>query len=143
MTTPLYLAIDQGGQSSRALMFDAQGRIRAQAQRSVVVSYPQPEWVEQDAEALYQSVLDVINEVGAMSVDRTGRIVAAGLATQRSSVVCWRRDTGAALSAAISWQDRRAYRWLEQFEHSKSITENRKSKVWYLPRDILLISPYR
>ncbi len=116
MTTSLHLAIDQGGQSSRALVFDVRGRILVQSQCAVAMTQPQPGWAEQDAEQLAQSVNAVVDSVTRQLGHACMQIVNVGLATQRSNVLCWRRDTGTALSAAISWQDRRAYRWLQQFD---------------------------
>jgi glycerol kinase len=106
---PLYLAIDQGGQSSRAILFDDDGYEVGRAQFAVPTERAGDEIVEHDAEVLLGTVQDAIHEV----IDRSqGQIKSAGLATQRSSVVCWDRDTGAPLSPVISWQDRRNAAWL-------------------------------
>lgn len=112
----LYLAIDQGGHSTRAMVFDQLGQVIAMARRSVEVNHPQADWVEQDPELLVSSVFDAISEVTDLLGGRTQAIVAAGLATQRSNVVCWDKLTGQALSPAISWQDRRTHQWLKQFQ---------------------------
>ena len=119
---PLYLALDQGGHASRALVFDAQGRPLARSLRTVGVFHPQPDWVEQDPEELVRSLQDAMREVcvelGAAAAD----IAAAGLATQRSSIVCWDPVSGAALSPVLSWQDRRASEWLTRFTpHAEAI----------------------
>jgi glycerol kinase len=111
----LYLAIDQGGHASRALVFDARGAVVARGLKEVHVHHPQPDRVEQDPEELIASIRAAIDAaVGALG-SRARAIVAAGLATQRSSIVCWDRATGTALSPVISWQDRRAHAWLGQF----------------------------
>ena len=112
---PLYLAIDQGGHASRALVFDRRGLACAKGLKTVGERRAQPGWVEQDPEELVASVRDAIAEALAALGPRASRIAAAGLATQRSSVVCWDRETGAALSPVLSWQDRRAHEWLAQF----------------------------
>jgi glycerol kinase len=119
---PLYLALDQGGHASRALVFDAHGVAQARSLREVQVHHPQTDWVEQDPDDLVTSLLDatrdVLQELGA----RSAQIVSAGLATQRSSIVCWDRVTGQALSPVISWQDRRAHAWLARFApHAEAI----------------------
>jgi glycerol kinase len=111
----LYLALDQGGHASRALVFDARGRALARALRKVGVFHPQPGWVEQDPEELVESLDSVILDVRRELGPRAARIVSAGLATQRSSIVCWDRITGTALSPVLSWQDRRAHEWLARF----------------------------
>lgn len=112
---PLYLCLDQGGHASRARVFDSRGGWRAGALREVGVRAPRPDWVEQDPEELVASLRTVMTEAIACLGARADRIVCAGIATQRSSIVCWDRETGAALSPVVSWQDRRARRWLEQF----------------------------
>lgn len=111
----LYLAIDQGGHASRALVFDARGALVAKGLTDVHVSLPRTDWVEQDPEELVTSVRAAIGAALAALGARAGEIAAAGLATQRSSIVCWDRQTGVALSPVISWQDRRAHAWLGQF----------------------------
>lgn len=111
----LYLAIDQGGHASRALVFDARGALIAKGLTDVHVSQSHADWVEQDPEELVASVRAAIGAALAALGARAGELVAAGLATQRSSIVCWDRETGAALSPVISWQDRRAHAWLTQF----------------------------
>ena len=112
---PLYLALDQGGHASRALVFDARGVAQARSLREVQVHHPQTDWVEQDPDDLVTSLLDAAREVLQELGARSAQVVAAGLATQRSSIVCWDRVTGQALSPVISWQDRRAHAWLARF----------------------------
>ena len=112
----LYLAIDQGGHASRVMVFNVMGEVVAQAIRKVAVFRPQPDWVEQDGDALESSIREALDEVAGILGDKCKAIVAAGLATQRSNVVCWDRKTGKVLSPVISWQDRRAYQWMRQFD---------------------------
>ena len=113
-SNPLYLCIDQGGHASRALVFDSRGVLHASSLREVGVHVPQPDRLEQDPEELVASLHAVIVEAVASLGDKADRIVGAGIATQRSSIVCWDRCTGAALSPVISWQDRRAHEWLSR-----------------------------
>lgn len=112
----LVLALDQGGSSSRALVFDVEGRVVARAQHEVAESRPAEDRVEQDPEELVASleraITDVAHELGTHAL----RIRTAGLATQRSSALAWERETGRALTPVFSWQDRRAAAWLTQFE---------------------------
>jgi len=112
---PLFLAIDQGGSSSRALVYDGRGNQICKAQRSVDVEHPRLGWVEQDATMLVESVTDVIQDVIRQLGTTQNQLRGAGLATQRSNIVCWRKSDGAVLSPAISWQDRRAYQWMDNF----------------------------
>lgn len=113
-THALYLCIDQGGHASRALVLDRTGAVITRAQRVVATQHPHPDWVEHDPEELLASLRDALGEVAAALDERARDLAAAGLATQRSSVVCWDRETGAALSPVLSWQDRRAHAWLGQ-----------------------------
>ena len=110
----LYLAIDQGGHASRAMVFDALGEVVAEAFVGVQTTYPQPGRVEHDPEAVVGSVHEAVDRVAQTLGPRVADIEAAGLATQRSSLVCWDRETAEALSPVISWQDHRAAGWLEQ-----------------------------
>lgn len=102
---PTLLVLDQGGQSSRALLYDARGTLICQATRAVATERPAPGCVEQDPEALVQTLRGCAAEVLA----EQGGATAAGLAVQRSSVLCWHRRTGAALTPVLSWQDTRAH----------------------------------
>src|SRR3990167_4147888 len=119
---PLYLCIDQGGHASRALVFDGRGALHASSLREVGVRTPLPDRVEQDPEELVASLRAAIEEAMTSLGDRADRIAGAGIATQRSSIVCWDRRTGEALSPVISWQDRRAHQWLDRFSaHTREV----------------------
>lgn len=121
----LFIALDQGGGSSRALVFDTHARVVAKAQQSVGVNSNANGWVEQDANELVESLVTVLGQVGQQLGTDINRLAAAGLATQRSNVVCWDRRDGSALSPAISWQDRRAHRWIQQFQaHNSEIRQS-------------------
>ncbi|MGA9854064.1 MAG: FGGY family carbohydrate kinase [Gammaproteobacteria bacterium] len=106
--TPLYLAIDQGGHASRALVFDISGKLQATAQAHIATLHMGRNRVEHDPAELLMSIKrackGIVRQLGA----RCAHIQAVGLATQRSTIVCWDRETGKALSPVISWQDRRA-----------------------------------
>jgi glycerol kinase len=114
-TPALYLCIDQGGHASRALAFDQTGAVIARAECVIATQHPQPDWVEHGAEELVASVHAAIGGVVTALGARVRELRATGLATQRSTLVCWDRKTGTALSPVISWQDRRAHAWLAQF----------------------------
>lgn len=108
----LTLALDQGGNSSRAVLFDAVGREVASA-HVPIATRRDGELVEHDPEELVRSLLTAARDACESPLAAGRPIAAAGLATQRSTVCCWDRNDGAALSPAISWQDRRHARWLE------------------------------
>jgi glycerol kinase len=116
------LAIDQGGHASRASLYTIAGELIGNASIPVHTHHPAPDQVEHDPEELVTSVQAAID--GAMRHAGSATIVAAGLATQRSSVVCWDTDSGAALSPVISWQDRRTAGWLESLaNHAPEIRQ--------------------
>jgi glycerol kinase len=106
----LVLALDQGGQTSRAIVFDGAGRVVAAHAVPVATHRPAPDRVEHDADELAESLRAAI--AGACQGLRRGSLFAAGLATQRSTIACWDRQDGRALAPVLSWQDRRNAGWL-------------------------------
>jgi glycerol kinase len=121
----LYLCLDQGGHASRALVLDGQGTEVTRAVRAVATRHVAPDQVEQDPEEVVSSVAAAARDALAALGPQRRKLRAAALATQRSSIVCWDRITGAALSPVISWQDRRAAQWLAQFEPQREEIEQR------------------
>lgn len=118
----LYLCIDQGGHASRTIVYDRQGVIIASAFCNIETEHPAKHFVELNPDKLIKSIKDSILQVLDDLGDKKKNIVSAGLATQRSNIVCWNKKTGEALSPIISWQDRRNTEWLEQFyEHNEHI----------------------
>ena len=120
----LTLAIDQGTHSTRAIIFDAGGRVVSMAQQPVSLNRQSRREIEQSPDEIRQSMQTVIDEVlNDRAVDRN-RIAAAGMATQRSSVLAWDRITGIPLSPVLSWQDRRVEdRLLTMMDHDQHIRE--------------------
>ncbi|WP_438957897.1 FGGY family carbohydrate kinase [Porticoccus sp.] len=112
MNDSLYLVIDQGGQSSRALVFDAHGTTTLLLRRAVATRFIAANRVEQVPADVVNSIRELLVDVA----DRLGpdlrRLQSAALVTQRSSLVCWHRQTGEPLSPVISWQDTRAAAYL-------------------------------
>lgn len=108
VTEPRFiLALDQGTTSSRALVFDAAGRVVAMAQRELPQSYPQPGWVEHDALRIWTDTLACAHEALLRAGVKADGIVAIGITNQRETVLLWERATGTPLAPAIVWQDRR------------------------------------
>ena len=104
------LAIDQGTSSSRAVVFDEQGKAVDSAQEEFAQIYPQPGWVEHDPEAIWDSVLSVTRGVLESSgIDRQS-IAGIGITNQRETTVAWDRRSGRCFGNAIVWQDRRTAR---------------------------------
>jgi glycerol kinase len=101
------LALDQGTSSSRAIVFHASGRIVAMAQREFRQIFPQPGWVEHDADEIWGSQFDVAKEALHRSGLQASDIAAIGITNQRETTVLWNRATGKPVHHAIVWQDRR------------------------------------
>jgi glycerol kinase len=101
------LALDQGTTSSRAIVFNHQGKPVAAAQKEFTQLYPQPGWVEHDATEIWSTqagvALEAITRAGIDSAD----IAAIGITNQRETTVVWDRRTGKPVYNAIVWQDRR------------------------------------
>jgi glycerol kinase len=101
------LALDQGTTSSRALLFNREGTVRAVAQREFDQIFPQPGWVEHNPDQIATSQIAVAREAltqaGASKVD----VAAIGIANQRETTMVWNRETGDPVYNAIVWQDRR------------------------------------
>src|SRR5438034_11372570 len=101
------LAIDQGTTSSRVVVFDDGGRVVGSASRELKQYYPQPGWVEHDADEIWQSVRDLLPEAVAAAKIDAKDIAGVGVTNQRETTVVWERTTGHPLARAIVWQDRR------------------------------------
>lgn len=98
------LVIDEGTSSTRAMLVNPSGLTGAMPQRALTTSYPQPGWVEQDAEEIWKLTLEAAREAVG---DDPSRVTAIGLTNQRETIVFWDRSSGMALAPAIVWQDRR------------------------------------
>jgi len=115
MSQTCYLILDQGGQSSRALVINATGQTLAHAAEAVATQTPDIDRVEQSVEELVDSLQQVAEQaVAQLAPAQRDNLVAAALVTQRSSMLCWQRDNLEAITPVISWQDRRAHRWLAE-----------------------------
>lgn len=100
------LAIDQGTTSTRAIVFDLNFQPRATAQIELQQYYPQPGWVEHDAEEIWAATLKVCREA-IEKIGGVANIAAIGITNQRETTIVWDRKTGAPVHKAIVWQDRR------------------------------------
>lgn len=105
MDKAFVLAIDQGTSATKCVLVDAVGAMVAKASAPLGERYPAPGWVEQDADELWRSVQQAVQQCLAQRPD--ARVVAVGLSTQRESAMAWRRADGAPLTPLLSWQDQR------------------------------------
>jgi glycerol kinase len=135
MAEPLILALDQGTTSTRAILFDAKGRARAEAGRPLEQFYPADGWVEHDAEAIFQASVEVLREAVPKAARDMAEVAAIGITNQRETVVIWDRRTGKPIHKAIVWQDRRTADVCERLR-----AEGREGEVTEITG--LLLDPY-
>jgi glycerol kinase len=98
------LAIDQGTTGTTALVIGADGKVAGRGYQEITQHFPQPGWVEHDADEILERTLNAARE--AISSSRVTPDV-IGITNQRETIVVWHRDTGKPLARAIVWQDRR------------------------------------
>ena len=101
------LALDQGTTSSRAIIFDHSGGIKAVAQKEFEQIFPKPGWVEHNPDAIWSSQVSVAAEAMSKSSIPAREIAAIGITNQRETTIVWDRATGNPIHNAIVWQDRR------------------------------------
>ncbi len=102
------LALDQGTSSSRSIVFDPNGQIKAIAQQELTQIYPQPGWVEHDPQEIWRTQLATAQEALRKAGISAHELRAIGITNQRETTVVWNRATGVPIHNAIVWQDRRA-----------------------------------
>ncbi|MEL7361164.1 MAG: glycerol kinase GlpK [Bacteroidota bacterium] len=113
---PYLLALDQGTTSSRAIVFDQAGRIRAVAQKEFTQHFPQPGWVEHDPQEIWSSQVGVASEAITRAGLRPRDFAAIGITNQRETTLIWDRATGEPIHPAIVWQDRRTAAFCDQLK---------------------------
>ena len=99
------ITIDQGTTNTKVLLINERGEVIAQAARALTQSYPHPAWVEQDADLLWQSVREALDECLAAVADPRPEAIA--ITNQRELVLLWDRQSGQAVGPVIVWQCRR------------------------------------
>jgi glycerol kinase len=104
---PFILALDSGTTSARAILFDHGGAVRAVAQKEFRQHYPQPGWVEHDANEIWTAQISVAVEALGKAGIGPKDVAAVGITNQRETTVVWDRQTGQPVCNAIVWQDRR------------------------------------
>ena len=105
--TRYVLALDQGTTSSRAILFDDAGAVRGVGQREFRQHFPQPGWVEHDAEEIWQSQLAAARDALVAGGIRADELACLGITNQRETTLLWERGTGRPVHNAIVWQCRR------------------------------------
>lgn len=113
---PFILALDQGTTSSRAIVFDQDGAIKAVAQKEFSQIFPSAGWVEHDPQEIWASQIGVAVEALGRAHARPKDIAAIGITNQRETTIVWDRETGDAVHNAIVWQDRRTADYCERLK---------------------------
>ncbi|HMD49100.1 MAG TPA: FGGY family carbohydrate kinase, partial [Bryobacteraceae bacterium] len=104
---PFLLSLDEGTTSARSAVYDEQGRRLEMEPAPIECRYPQPGWVEQDAEAIWRAQIESARRVLERVEGGARSIHAIGITNQRETTIVWERTTGKAVAPAIVWQCRR------------------------------------
>lgn len=104
---PVVLAIDQSTSATKAILFDTQGNLIGKQAVNHHQYYPQPGWVEHDADEIYKNVLAVTGQLLAAHSDLVSQVLCLSITNQRETFVVFEKDTGCPLYNAIVWQCRR------------------------------------
>jgi glycerol kinase len=132
---PFVLSLDEGTTSARAGVYDRGGSRVALKSRAFESSFPQPGWVEQDAEQIYRVQVDAAREALSAAGASASDVAALGITNQRETVVVWDKTTGAPVYPAIVWQCRRT---ADDCAALRASTDAR----WIEARTGLVIDPY-
>lgn len=118
MTNKFIMALDQGTTSSRAILFDEEGKIFHTSQQEFKQYFPQSGWVEHDPEQIWSSILSVI--VGVLSEKNisASQVVGIGITNQRETTVVWDKHTGKPVYNAIVWQSRQTAEICEELREA-------------------------
>lgn len=116
------IALDQGTTSSRAVLFNQKGEIIGIAQHEFQQIFPNPGWVEHDAEVIWQTQLSMLQKVISENKVDYNSIAAIGITNQRETTVIWDRATGKPIYNAIVWQDKRTAFICEELK-AKGLTD--------------------
>ena len=129
------VALDQGTTSSRAIVFNKQAQVVAQAQREFKQIYPKAGWVEHDPMEIWSSQSSTLIEAVARAGIRSDDIAALGITNQRETTIVWEKSTGRPIYNAIVWQCRRS---VEFCEHLRAQGHEQKVK----DKTGLVLDPY-
>lgn len=131
------MALDAGTTSNRAIVFDREGRIVSVAQKEFTQIFPQPGWVEHDANEIWSTMLGVAVEALAKSGATPKDIKGIGITNQRETTIVWDKETGEPVSNAIVWQCRRTSEFCDSLKE-QGYTDMIREKTGPCYRCILL-----
>ena len=130
------VAIDQGTTSSRAILFNKQGKALFKSQLEINQYFPKNGWVEQNPDEIWSKTKEVLLQVIEKSKKLNGEILTIGITNQRETTILWDKKTGRSIYNAIVWQDRRT----ADFCKAYSINKNREKKI--RKKTGLIVDPY-
>ncbi len=107
------MALDAGTTSNRCILFDKEGNICAVAQKEFTQHFPQPGWVEHDADEIWDTQLEVARQAMKNAGAQASDIAAIGITNQRETTIVWDRNTGEPVAPAIVWQCRRTAEFVD------------------------------
>ena len=116
MSSQYILALDQGTTSSRSMLFDKQGNIIGVAQKEFKQFFPQPGWVEHDANEIWSTQFGTMAEAVAKAQITMKQVAGIGITNQRETTVVWDRKTSQPIHHAIVWQDRRTAAYCDELK---------------------------
>ncbi len=129
------MALDSGTTSNRCILFDQSGRICSVAQKEFTQIFPQPGWVEHDADEIFATQLEVAKQALANIGANAADIAAIGITNQRETTIVWNKFTGRPVYHAIVWQCRRTAPFCDQLR-SEGLVDTIRDKTG------LVIDPY-
>ena len=119
------IAIDQGTTSTRALLLDFNGRVLCRSSRDVECLFPKPGWVEANAEKIFISVIDCINELLVLAGTSMEEVACIGLTNQRETTVLFEKKTGKPVYNAIVWQSKQTQSLCEEREQYSDFIQSK------------------
>ena len=122
------MALDAGTTSNRCILFDRGGNICSVAQKEFTQYFPQPGWVEHDANEIWSTQLEVAQQAMRNIGASAGEIAAIGITNQRETTIVWDRATGQPIAPAIVWQCRRTAAYCDQLK-ARGLTESFRQKT--------------
>ncbi len=123
------MALDQGTTSSRAIIFDRNGKIVGISQKDFKQHFPKPGWVEHDPKEIWDSQSAVMIEVMTQQDIHPNQLAAIGITNQRETTVLWERSSGKPIYPAIVWQDRRTANFCNQLKEQAGLSEKINDKT--------------
>ena len=127
------MAIDAGTTSNRAILFDKKGNMVSVAQKEFTQIFPQPGWVEHDANEIWSTVLGVCVEAMANAGATADEIAGIGITNQRETTILWDKQTGQPIGNAIVWQCRRTAEFCETLKDKEEMIREKTG---------LIVDPY-